>query len=945
MLERHETFGTSAYLSLVNWLSRTAQWLGGVYLLFAALAALHESQLPLLPSQEQSIPAYYRDAVAVAMVLTAAAIRMAFLSAMGMRAPFVTFYPAVIFASIYGGLRAGLLATALSAIVVDYFWIEPVGQFYIEQTSDWLAIMTFLLTGAMIAGVSDAMHRARVSASAAEKQALLAAERAEAAETLYETRAKLEAALESMSDAVFISDTDGNFIDFNEAFATFHKLRNKDECAKTFAEYPDILDVFMADGTLAPLDMWAVPRALRGETGTNVEYTLRRKDTGETWVGSYSFGPIRDKDGMIVGSVVVGRDVTERKRAEEAVSRSQKTLFELVERSPFGIYIVDSQFRITLMNTGSQNGAFRNVRPVIGRPFDEAMRILWPEDVAVEIIAHFRHTLDTGEPYYSRKFINPRHDEKIVESYEWELHRMTLPDGQYGVICYYFDSTILRQAEEALRQSEARWNAAIENFGEGAIIATEDEQVIYWNPAARAMHGFTSAEEGIGPLRETPITFQLWTPDGQDLLELDEWPMRRIKRGETVRHLELCLRRPDQGWEKIVSYSGAMVETASGERLIFLSVYDLTELRKAEEALKTALQRLNALVAGMQSSLLLVGEGRIEMANQAFCDYFGLEDTPGDLVGLTPRQMIDKIKNAYLHPEEQVKRIWEIARGGQPVIGEEMSMRDGRTSLRDFIPIYADGKSYGLLWHHIDITERKQAEEVLRERTQKLEEANKELESFAYSVSHDLRAPLRAIDGYARMILKKEGGRFDEDTTRKFNDIRSNAQMMGKLIDDILTLSRLGRAKMSMVDLEMEGIINDIWKEQQTINPERNMGLTVEAMPYGYGDRTLIKQVYANLIGNAVKFTKYKNPAQIKAGGYTKGNENIYYVKDNGVGFDMAYYDKLFGIFQRLHNNPDFEGTGVGLATIQRAVHRHGGRVWAEGKVNEGATFYFSLPS
>jgi two-component system sensor kinase len=169
--------------------------------------------------------------------------------------------------------------------------------------------------------------------------------------------------------------------------------------------------------------------------------------------------------------------------------------------------------------------------------------------------------------------------------------------------------------------------------------------------------------------------------------------------------------------------------------------------------------------------------------------------------------------------------------------------------------------------------------------------------------------------------------------------------MMGKLIDDILTLSRLGRAKMSIVNLEMEGIIKDVWKELQTINPERNMALTIQAMPSGYGDRTLIKQVYANLLGNAVKFTKYKNPAEIEVGGYAKGNENVYYVKDNGIGFDMEYYDKLFGIFQRLHTNPDFEGTGVGLATIQRAVHRHGGHVWAEGKVDEGATFYFSLPS
>ena len=186
--------------------------------------------------------------------------------------------------------------------------------------------MVFLLSGAMIAWVSDAMHLARARASAAETQAVLAAERAKAAEALQEGRAKLEAALASMTDAVFISDVQGRFIDFNDAFATFHKFRNKDECAKTFAEYPDILDVFMPDGTLAPLDMWAVPRALRGETVTNAEYTLRRKDTGETWVGSYSFGPIRDKDGAIVGSVVVGRDITELKRAEEELRRSRDEL-------------------------------------------------------------------------------------------------------------------------------------------------------------------------------------------------------------------------------------------------------------------------------------------------------------------------------------------------------------------------------------------------------------------------------------------------------------------------------------------------------------------------------------------------------------------------------------------------------------------------------------------
>lgn len=146
-------------------------------------------------------------------------------------------------------------------------------------------------------------------------------------------------------------------------------------------------------------------------------------------------------------------DITESKKAEEAASRNRKTFFELVQRAPFGIYLIDSQFRITHMNEGSQNGAFKNVRPIIGRDFSEAMHILWAPSVAEEIISHFRHTLETGQPYYSPRFVNPRRDVETVESYEWELHRMTLPDGNYGVVCYYFDSTRLREAEEALRQA------------------------------------------------------------------------------------------------------------------------------------------------------------------------------------------------------------------------------------------------------------------------------------------------------------------------------------------------------------------------------------------------------------------------------------------------------------------------------------------------------------
>lgn len=243
-----------------------------------------------------------------------------------------------------------------------------------------------------------------------------------------------------------------------------------------------------------------------------------------------------------------------------------------------------------------------------------------------------------------------------------------------------------------------------------------------------------------------------------------------------------------------------------------------------------------------------------------------------------------------------------------------------------------------------EIGERREVEKLIELRTKLLEMTNKELESFSYSVSHDLRAPLRAIDGYSRMILRDQRDNLNDDAKRKFDLIRSNTQMMGKLIDDLLSFSRLGRLEINMSRLDMESLVGDVWMELQIINPDRKIDFEVENIPPVRGDRTLIKQVYSNLLSNAVKYTKFKDHARIETGGYRKGNENIYYIKDNGVGFDMEYYDKLFGVFQRLHSADDYEGTGVGLAIVQRIIHRHGGRVWAESKVEEGSIFYFSLP-
>ncbi len=241
------------------------------------------------------------------------------------------------------------------------------------------------------------------------------------------------------------------------------------------------------------------------------------------------------------------------------------------------------------------------------------------------------------------------------------------------------------------------------------------------------------------------------------------------------------------------------------------------------------------------------------------------------------------------------------------------------------------------------LIERKRAEEELISRTKQLEAANKELEAFSYSVSHDLRAPLRAIDGFSRVILEEYSEKLDDEGKRFLKVIRDNTQKMAQLIDDILALSRLGRKQMDISDIDMSGLATEVFDELKSAVPERAITFNVKTLPPAQGDRSMIRQVFVNLLSNSIKFTKPKNNGVIEVGRMKEGNENIYYVRDNGVGFDMQYVNKLFGVFQRLHNAEEFEGTGVGLALVQRIIHRHGGRVWGEGKPNEGAVFYFTL--
>jgi light-regulated signal transduction histidine kinase (bacteriophytochrome) len=260
-------------------------------------------------------------------------------------------------------------------------------------------------------------------------------------------------------------------------------------------------------------------------------------------------------------------------------------------------------------------------------------------------------------------------------------------------------------------------------------------------------------------------------------------------------------------------------------------------------------------------------------------------------------------------------------------------------------------QAHSILETNNDVTTRKHREEEisrlnreLKKRAGELETANKELESFAYSVSHDLRAPLRHVVGYGELLQKQASSSLDDKSRRYMRTILESAKRMGNLIDDLLAFSRIGRAETKETKVDLTQLANEVVAELRQETRGRDIVWKIGVLPICRGDRSMLKLVLVNLISNAVKFTRLRSPAEIEIGCADGPTSTEVFVRDNGAGFDMRYVHKLFGVFQRLHPTEEFEGTGIGLATVQRVIHRHGGQVRAEGALDHGATFYFSVP-
>ena len=452
---------------------------------------------------------------------------------------------------------------------------------------------------------------------------------------------------------------------------------------------------------------------------------------------------------------------------------------------------------------------------------------------------------------------------------------------------------------------------------------------------------------------EFPRTIDAWVEaiHNDDIPRVNATLERHLKAGEAY-YEEYRIKCKD-GTYRYWTDRGTAMRDEKGETYRMIGACsDITERKRAEEALRLANAYDRSLIEASLDPLVTIGpDGKITDVNAA----------TEKITGHSREELIGTDFMHYFSEPEKAKAGYQqvFQDGFVHDYALEVRDRDGHlTPVLYNASIYRDeaGQVIGVFAAARDITERKRAEEEVRtlnaeleqrvvQRTAQLEAANKELEAFSYSVSHDLRAPLRAIDGFSRVILEDYVGELDDEGKRVLNIIRSNTQKMGQLIDDLLSFSRLGRQDISPSDIRMAELAKGVFEEIKPPANERNLQFNMKTLPIAHGDRSMMKQVFANLLSNAIKFTRPKEMATIEIGGTNDGVENVYYVKDNGVGFDMQYVNKLFGVFQRLHSAEEFDGTGVGLAIVQRIIHRHGGRVWAEGKVDGGATFYFSLPA
>ncbi len=635
--------------------------------------------------------------------------------------------------------------------------------------------------------------------------------------------------------------------------------------------------------------------------------------------------------------LVMASDITERKQAEEALQESEEKFRNLFEHAKDAVILADAA-----------TGLLVDINPagcaMLGLPKEKIIGMhqtaLHPPEMAEKYQQIFREHVER-KIVLSDETILLRADGTPIQV---DMSASVITLGNKTIMQGVFrDITERKQAEEELRESEEFTSTLLTNTSNAIFVTYADGTIKYVNPAFETLTGFSLAE-----IIGMKIPYPWWPKDNKDEIEaslMETTSSEGINLGERLAK-QMTFQKKN-GELFIVDLNATIINKNGKREYILVTWIDITERKQAEKALQESEEKFAKAFSASGNAICITSlkDNRFIEANESFTRFTGYSHQ--EVIGRDAAEL-----KLWVKPEELKQWMDTIQKEGQ-VFNQEFSSRrksgEIRIGLSSAEVINIGGEPCRIVVI-TDITERKKAEEGLRQTMANLEQssarlaaANKELEAFSYSVSHDLRSPLRSIDGFSQALLEDYTDKLDATAQDYLKRLRNASQKMGELIDGLLKLSRLTRSEIHRENVDLSALADEIATRLHETNPERKVEFITGGGLTAYGDPQLLRALLENLLGNAWKFTGKVPLAKIEFGAIQNGGPRTFFVKDNGAGFDMTYVDKLFGAFQRLHDIAEFPGTGIGLATVQRIINRHGGTVRAEGEVGKGAAFYFTL--
>lgn len=651
-----------------------------------------------------------------------------------------------------------------------------------------------------------------------------------------------------------------------------------------------------------------------------------RKDGSEMPI-EIGLNPIQTGEGRFVLASII--DITERKRAESQFR-------QVIEHAPNGMVMVNREGKIAMVNAQIEKWFGYERDELLGR----SIEMLVPQRFHANHASYrdgFIAQPSTRSMGAGRDLYGLRKDGTEFPV-EIGLNPMETEQGMM-VLGTIVDITERKQAEEKLRKSQEQLAGVIGSAMDAIISINDKQRIVLFNAAAERMFLYPT-EDAIGKPLDQFIPERFRAGHKGHIQNFDKTNV--TKRGMGAMGALYGLRA--DGEEFPIEASISQIES-DGQKLFTVILRDVSERKRSEEALKEQARILDlapVLIRDLNGRILFWNTGSEQMYGWKAGE--ALEKTTDSLLKTEYPRAVEEIKARVLaHGHWEGELIHTTKDGRRIVVASHWVLHREE-----------QGKPKAILEVNNDVTERKQAEREVRrlneeleqrvaDRTAQLQTVNKELEAFSYSVSHDLRAPLRHINGFSQALLEDYSDKLDEGGRTHLREVRNASQEMAQLIDDVLQLARVTRSEMRREEVNLSELARSVVADLKKRNGRPDVTVNIQDGLTTRGDKRLLRIALTNLLGNAWKFTSKQEKAEITFGSEQKNGEVFYFVRDNGAGFEMAYANKLFGAFQRLHTAGEFEGTGIGLATVQRIVHRHGGRVQAEGKLNEGATFFFTL--